>query len=103
MMVRKKLKKKDILIGVFFMLVAVAILSFYIWHQAQSFHIGIKTRELEAQVKDLKKEVAYLEAKKASLLTLERVEKIARQLLNLKEIEDERIIYREENKGTQVR
>lgn len=97
-MVRKKFKKKDILIGAVFVLIAISILSFYIWHQAQSFHIGIKTRELEAKVRDLKKEVEHLEARKAALLSLERVEKIARNKLNLKEIDEDRIIYRETNK-----
>jgi len=91
------------MIGIVFVLIAISILSFYIWHQAQSFHIGIKTRTLEAKVRDLKKEVEYLEAKKAALLSLERVEKIARNKLNLKEIEDSRLIYRKTKKENPIK
>jgi hypothetical protein len=47
----------------------------------------------------LNKEVEGLEAKKSSLLSLDNVEKIAKEDLNLKLSRDDQIIYREAGKN----
>ena len=92
-MVRKKFSKKHIAIGIFFTLIVIFILNFYIWHQVESVRLGYKTGELEIRLLDLRKEVEKLEAKKASLLALERVEKIAREELKMIPPKEEQIVY----------
>jgi len=94
-MVRRKFKKKDIALGVLFTLTAISIFTFYLWHQAQSFKLGIETADLKNQVKTIKKEVDELEAKKSYLLSLYRVETIAKEELLLKATKKEQIIYLE--------
>lgn len=94
-MVRKKFSKKGIAWGLTLFLGVVFILTFYIWHQVESIRVGYKTRELERQILQLKKEVEELEAKKSALLSLERVEKIAREDLQLVSPREDQIIYDE--------
>ncbi|MBE0460561.1 MAG: cell division protein FtsL [Candidatus Aminicenantes bacterium] len=92
-MVRKKLNKKKVFLGIIGTLIVVFILTFYIWHQAESIRLGYQKGELEEKVLALQKEVEKLEAKKSSLLSLERVEKIAKEKLNLSEPKKDQIIY----------
>ncbi len=98
-MVRRKFKKKDIALGVLFTLIAISIFTFYLWHQAQSFKLGIETADLKNQVKTIKKEVDELEAKKSYLLSLYRVETIAKEELLLKATKKEQIIYLENSQN----
>ncbi len=79
------------------MVIITSLLTFYIWHHAETVRMGYKTGDLKAKVAVLKKEVEELEAKKTSLLSLERVEKIAKEELNLQESREDQIIY-DENK-----
>jgi cell division protein FtsL len=90
-MIRKKITKKEILIGVVSTLFIITLLTFYIWHQAETVRLGYKTRELEAEISNLKKEIDQLEAEKASLLSLERVEQIAKSKLRMKPPEEHQI------------
>ena len=92
-MVRKKFSKKEIALGIICTVLVISVLTFYIWHQVESIRLGYKTGELEEKVLLLKTEVEKLEAKKASLLTLERVEKIAKDELHLKKPSEDQIIY----------
>jgi len=91
-MVRKKFSKAQIILGIFCTILLTFFLIFYIWHQAESIRLGYKTRQLEEEILSLKKEIEKLEVKKSSLLSLERVEKIAREELKLKSPEKEQII-----------
>jgi cell division protein FtsL len=91
MMIRKKITKKEILIGVVSILFIITLLTFYIWHQAETVRLGYKTQELEADISNLKKEIEQLEAEKASLLSLERVERIAKSKLKMKPPEEHQI------------
>jgi len=91
--VRKRFNKKQIALGIFCTLIVIFILTFYIWHQVESVRLGYKTGVLEQEVLYLKKEVEKLEAKKSSLLALERVERIAREKLNLDAPKKEQIVY----------
>jgi len=90
-MIRKKITKKEILIGILSTLVIITLLTFYIWHQSETIRLGYKTRELEEDISNLKKEIEQLEAVKASLLSLERVEWIARKKLKMKPPEEQQI------------
>ncbi len=92
-MVRKKYTKKAIILVVSCTIIVIFILTFYIWHQMESIRIGYEIGELEEKVLSLRKEVEKLETKKSSLLSLERVEKIAKEELNLVEPKEEQLVY----------
>jgi len=91
-MVRKKFSKKQIILSISCTIILTFFLIFYIWHQAESISLGYETRKLEEEILSLKKEIEKLEVKKSSLLSLERVEKIAREELKLTSPEKEQII-----------
>ncbi len=99
-MVSKKFTKKQIAIGILCMVFVIALLTFYIWHQTESIRLGYQTRELEDDVSSIKKDIEELEAEKAALLSLERVEKIATQTLKMRPPENEQIIYQESAERT---
>jgi len=92
-MVRKKFSKKEIVIGIASTLFALIILSLYVWHQTESVSLGYDLAELEYRVMQLEKEVEKLETEKSSLLTLDRVENIARKKLELSEPKENQIVY----------
>lgn len=92
-MVRKKYSKKEILLTLAGITAIILILTFYLWHQTESIRIGYQIRELEDRVASLKKEVDQMQAQKSSLLSLEKVEKIAKEKLNLKEPRKEQIVF----------
>ncbi len=93
MMVKKKFKKNTIIRSVLFAFMTILILTFYIWRQAESVKMGYTTKDLEEKVTRLQKEVETLEAEKTALLSLEKVEKTAKQKLGLKEPEEKQLIY----------
>lgn len=92
-MVRKKFNKKEILVGVAWTTIVILILTFYIWNQIESIRLGYKIGESEENLQTLKKEVEKMETRKAFLLSLERVEKIAKEKLKLEKPKKEQIIY----------
>lgn len=92
-MVRKKFSKKEIAIGVSCTLFALLVLSLYVWHQTELVSLGYDSAELEYRVIQLEKEVEELDTVKASLLTLDRVEDIARNKLKLSEPKQEQVVY----------
>jgi len=97
-MVRKKFSKKEIAIGIACTLFALLILSLYVWHQTESVSLGYDSAELEQHVIQLEKNVEKLEVIKSNLLSLDRVENIARESLKLTEPQDEQIVYRDIDK-----
>jgi len=92
-MVRKKFNKKEIFLGTVCSLLVLFILSLYVWHQTESVSLGYDTAELEHKVVQLQKEVEKLETIKSSLLSLDRVEKMAKEKLELSEPRDDQIFY----------
>jgi len=90
-MIRKKFGKKEIFLGLLIGTIVTLVLTAYIWHQAESYRLGITTREMESEVQLLKREIQTLEVKKAQLLRLERVKKIAEEELNLTKVKKEQI------------
>jgi cell division protein FtsL len=96
-MLRKKFRKKEIMLVVAFTVIVVFVLSFYIWHQMESVRIGYTINELKKKVKELSEEVEKLEAKRSQLLSLERVEKVAKEELNLAEPREDQIIRDDSN------
>ena len=102
-MVRKKFKRREIVLSLGVISVIILILTFYIWHQVESVRLGYATRELEARVLSLIQEVDTLEAERFSLLSLERVEKIAEKRLGLKPPEKHQVIYEASHSGQMKR
>jgi cell division protein FtsL len=96
-MVRKKFRKKEIMVVVAFTVIVVFVLSFYIWHQMESVRIGYTINDLKKKIKELSEEVEKLEAKRSQLLSLERVEKVAKEELNLAEPREDQIIRDDSN------
>ncbi len=92
-MVRKKFNKREIIVGVVWTTIVLLILTFYIWNQIESIRLGYRIGKLEDDLQTLEKEVEKLEAKKSSLLSLERVEKIAKEKLKLEKPKKEQVIY----------
>jgi len=92
-MVRKKYSRKEICWVVFGTLLTISILTFYLWQLTENIRIGYEIKRLEDKIHALHEEVQQLEAQKASLLSLERVEKIARDKLALTEPRNGQIIY----------
>jgi len=94
-MVRKKYTTKEIMLFVCCTIIVIFILTFYIWHQMESIRLGYEIGELEEKVLTLRSEVDELEAEKSSLLSLDRVERIAKEELNLTEPKKEQLVYDE--------
>ena len=92
-MVRKKINGKEIAAAAGCILLAVATLTFYIWHQAAIIQMGYQTSRLEEEMAGLKEEIKKLETDKAALLAPDRVDRIAREELRLVEPKPEQIIY----------
>jgi cell division protein FtsL len=94
-MVRKKYSTKEIILFVSSTIIVIFILTFYIWHQMESIRIGYEIGTLEEKVLTLGRQVDELQAEKSSLLSLDRVEKIAKEELNLVEPKKEQLVYDE--------
>jgi cell division protein FtsL len=94
-MVRKKYTTKEIMLFICCTIIVIFILTFYIWHQMESIRIGYEIGELEEKVLNLRSEVDELETEKSSLLSLDRVERIAKEELNLTEPKKEQLVYDE--------
>jgi cell division protein FtsL len=94
-MVRKKYTTKEIMLFVSCTIIVIFILTFYIWHQMESIRIGYEIGKLEEKVLTLGRQVDELQTEKSYLLSLDRVEKIAKEKLNLVEPKKEQLVYDE--------
>jgi cell division protein FtsL len=92
-MVHKKRTKKEIALGALSSFMIVLILTFYLWHITENTRLGYAIGSCENELKTLQEGVQKLEAIKAALLSLERVEKIAREELGLAEPRADQVIY----------
>lgn len=92
-MISQRPNKKKLAAGIFIAILIVFFLTFYVWHQAESVNVGYGTRDLEEKIKLLNKTIEELEARKSSLLSLDKVERIAREKLNMAPPADDQIIY----------
>ena len=90
---------KEITLGIACTLFVLCILSFYVWHQTESVSLGYDTAELEQKVIQLQKEVEKLETIRSSLLSLDRVERMAREKLKLSEPKEGQVVYEDLNPG----
>ena len=92
-MVRKKLSKKEILAVAGGILVVLAVLTFIIWHQTETINLGFKTRDLEERILKLNEDIQKMKVRRDSLRSLDRVEKIAREKLNLEAAKPDQVIF----------
>jgi cell division protein FtsL len=92
-MVHRRFNLKEIALGAGFILLLLVIVTFYIWYQTEAIQLGYRVGELETRVARLKEDIKKLEAKKASLLSLRRVEGIARESLGLTDPAPGQILY----------
>lgn len=94
-MVKKKLAKMEILFIVLSIAATLACLTFYIWYQTELIRLGLENQKAQETIKQLEEEIKSLEALRSSLLSPERVEKMAREYLQLKEPDSNQLIYEE--------
>jgi len=97
-MITKKVNKKNLVLSIFAGFFVIFFLTFYIWHQAESVRIGYKTKDMEEEIELLKGDIEQLETQKASLLSLDRVEQIARQELRMVHPSEKQIIFEKGDK-----
>jgi len=94
-MVRKSWTTREIALAAAFTLVLLAMLTLYIWYQAESVRLNIESDRLKAQIASLKEDIRKLEAEKSKLLSLDRVEETARKELGLTDPQPGQVIYEE--------
>jgi len=92
-MIRKKIPRRRIILGLMVVLLTLVILTFYLRHLTETARLGLVERNLEVRLSRLRDEVKALEAKKAALLSLSRVERVAREVLHMSEPEPGQVIY----------
>jgi len=92
-MVNRKYSPKEIALGAAFLLLILVIVTFYILYQAEAIQLGYRVAGLEDRVIKLKEEIKKLETKKATLLSLRRVERIAREDLGLTDPKPGQVLY----------
>ncbi|MGB7295042.1 MAG: cell division protein FtsL [Candidatus Aminicenantales bacterium] len=92
-MVRRKFERKEIAAAAGCLLLAVATLTFYVWHQAAVIQLGYQTSRLEEKKGRLGEDIKRLETERAALLAPDRVDRIAREVLHLVEPKPEQLIY----------
>jgi cell division protein FtsL len=98
-MVRKKFTKKEIMLVITCTLFIISTLTFYIWHQVEAVRLGYKINRLEEKIQKLKIEVEELETTKASLLSLEKVERIAKDKLKMVKTQENQKVYEDFKKN----
>jgi cell division protein FtsL len=94
-MVRKKFTKKEMMLVFTCTVFIISILTFYIWHQVEAVRLGYEINRLEEKAQKLKIEVEELETTKASLLSLEKVERIAKEKLKMVKTQENQKVYEE--------
>lgn len=94
-MVRRKLTLREIVLGTGFLLLLLAILTFYIWYQTEAVRLGFDLGATEKRAGELREDIKKLEARKAELLSLREVDRIARGPLGLGDPRPDQIVREE--------
>src|SRR4030042_319143 len=92
-MVSRKYAPKEIALGAAFILFLLVIVTLYILYQAEAIQLGYRIAGLEDRATRMKEEIKKLETKKAGLLSLRRVEGIAREDLGLTDAKPGQVLY----------
>ena len=92
-MVHRRYGLKEIALGAGFVLLLLVILTFYIWYQTEAIQLGYRIGEFETRVARIKEDIKRLEAKRSELLSLRRIEGIARGDLGLVDPGPGQVLY----------
>ena len=92
-MVRRKKDRLAFFLAILALALALAALTFYLWHLTEMTRLGYETARLEEEINRMKEDVGKLETKKAALLALDRVERIAREKLQMTDPRPEQVRY----------
>ena len=92
-MVRRKYARKEILLAAGCALLAIGTLTFYIWQQSVLINLGYESSKLERVKARIEEDIRRLDTEKATLLALVKVERIAREELQLVMPRQDQIIY----------
>jgi len=92
-MVHRRYGLKEIALGAGFILLLIVILTFYIWYQTEAIQLGYRIGELEVRINRVKEDIKRLEAKRSELLSLRRIEGIARGELGLVDPAPGQVLY----------
>ncbi len=92
-MVRKKIPRQRLVLGLVAFILTLLILTFYLWHLTETARLGLVTRDLETRLGQLRDEIKTLEARKAALLSPARVERVARENLKMVEPQPGQVVY----------
>ncbi len=95
-MVRRKLGRKDILVGIGGGIVTIAVLTFYLWHSTENVRLGYAIGKAEDEIHALRSEIRILETKKAARLAPAVVDKTAREKLGLTDPREDQIIIEDD-------
>jgi len=95
-MVHKKYTLRQVLAALGAGVILVFILSFYLWQITETIRLGYETGRAESTKSALEKDVQRLQAERASLLALDRVERTARARLGLADPRPDQIVYEDE-------
>ena len=91
-MVRRKLGRKDILLGVAGGAITIAVLTFYLWHSTENVRLGYAVGGAEDEIRALRSDIRILETKKAARLAPAVVDRTAREKLGLVDPREDQII-----------
>lgn len=80
-------------------LLVLGLLTFYIWHQTESIRMGYQIGDIEARNAVLREEIRKLETRKEQLLSLETIDRIAREKLGLSDPRGEQVVYENPPQG----
>ena len=94
-MVRRKLNRTEIALWVLVSVMTILTLTFYLWHITENVQLGYDIGRGEVRKQELRDELKRLEAQRAALRSLERVEGIARKDLGMTETREDQIIYKD--------
>lgn len=94
-MVHKKYTFRQVALAAAAGTVLVFILAFYLWQITETVRLGYEAGKAESAKLTLEKDVHRLSAEKASLLALDRVERMAREKLGLADPREDQIVYEE--------
>jgi cell division protein FtsL len=92
-MVSKRWSLREVALAAAVALMALGILTFYIWYQTEAVRLGIAIGETRAAIAGLKEEIQKLETRRAELLSPDKVDRIARESLGLGDPRPDQIVF----------
>lgn len=95
-MVRRKLGRKDILVGIAGGVITIAVLTFYLWHSTENVRLGYAVGKAEDKIRALRSDIRILETRKAARLAPGVVDRTAREKLGLVDPREDQIIIEDD-------